>query len=235
MHGMRSLGFHWSCADNLGVLARGANNNNVHLARLIAGVKRAGLDVHDTSHASGSADVLGDEVSPVNLYCSGTGKRLSRLRSVARTVSTRRRISGRAMELVNGHEYFLALGNRGTLSIFDASFKFAWASAIWQHGSHGQPHAWNRASVRMLSPPHLAVCAGLMSASVRMRQKKVSRSLFVRYVLNWPRKSVVSRSGQGTRDVPSPSVPGRMPSVPSRKMSTWTIQVRTKRGSLARE
>ena len=73
-HGMGLLGFRWSIADNFGVLARGANCTNVHLARLIAGVQKACLDVHDTSLASGSADVFCYEVSPANSYCSGTGK-----------------------------------------------------------------------------------------------------------------------------------------------------------------
>ena len=45
----------------LGIPARGDNSTDVHLARLVAGVKRAGLDVLDTSLANGSADVLGYE------------------------------------------------------------------------------------------------------------------------------------------------------------------------------
>ena len=114
----------------LGVLARGADCTNVHLARLIAGVKKAGLDAHDISLARRSADVLGYEVSPANSYCSGTCKRIARVCSVARTVSSRRRISGRAVELVNGHESFLSLTNRGALSILDASFKFERASYV---------------------------------------------------------------------------------------------------------
>ena len=77
---------------------------------------------------SGRADVLGFEVSPANAYCSGPGKRISRIRSVARTVSSRRRISGRAMEFVNGHESLLAFSKCGALSILDASFKLARAS-----------------------------------------------------------------------------------------------------------
>ena len=60
--------------------------------------------VHDIALASGSADVLGYEVSLANANCSGAGKRISR--SVARTVSSPRRVSSRAMELVNGHESF---------------------------------------------------------------------------------------------------------------------------------
>ena len=93
-------------ADNFGVLTRGANCTNVHLACLIAGVQKAGLDVRDVSLASASAVVLGYEVSSANAYCSGTGKRISRISSVAGMVSSRRCISGRAMELVNGHESF---------------------------------------------------------------------------------------------------------------------------------
>ena len=49
---MGSLGFRWSYADNLKVLARGVNCTIVRLARLIAVVKRVGLNVHDISVAS---------------------------------------------------------------------------------------------------------------------------------------------------------------------------------------
>ena len=54
-----SLVFRQSYADIFGVLARGVNCTNVRIARLIAGVKRVGLDVHDMSLASGTSDVLG--------------------------------------------------------------------------------------------------------------------------------------------------------------------------------
>ena len=62
MHGMGSLGFRWSYADNFGILVYNRNNTNVRLANLIEGVQKAGLDVHDISLSSGSADVLGCEV-----------------------------------------------------------------------------------------------------------------------------------------------------------------------------
>ena len=49
-------------------------------------------------------------------------------------------------------------------------------------------------------------------------------------------KSVASREEQGSREVPGPFVPYRVPSVPSRLMSTWKVQVRTRvRGSLAQK
>ena len=129
-HGMGSLGFRWSYADNFGVLARGANCTNVHLARLIAGVKKAGLDFHDISLASGSADVLGYEVYPANAYCSGADKRLARIRSVATDglfAPSHQRPSDGARQW---SRVLLALSNRGALSILDASFKFARASYL---------------------------------------------------------------------------------------------------------
>ena len=43
--------------------------------------------------------------------------------------------------------------------------------------------------------------------------KQGSRSRFVKDVVSWPRKFVVSRSGQGSREVPGPSVPGRTRSI----------------------
>ena len=140
-HGMRSGGLRWSYADNFGVLARGANCTNVHLARLIAGVQKAGLDVRDISPASGSADALGREVSPANAYCSGTGKWIARVRSVARKVSSRRRTSGRAMELINGHESYLSLINRGTLSILERVRLF------WLQECLGQLCVWSKEHV----------------------------------------------------------------------------------------
>ena len=135
------------------VLARGANCTSVHHARLIAGVQRAGLDVHDAAYASGGAEVLGYEVSVANSHCGGPGKWVSRMRSVARTVSSRRRLTGCAMELVNGHESFLALSNRGALSILEASFKFAQASHLVSGESWSSVRKEQRALGGILSSP----------------------------------------------------------------------------------
>ena len=59
-----------------------------------------------------------------------------------------------------------------------------------------------------------------MPASVRMRQKKGSRSRFVKVFASWFRRSVVSRSGQGSSEAPGPSVHGRVCFAPSRQMSS---------------
>ena len=72
-HGMGSRGSSGLTLTIFGVLVRGENCTDVHLARLIAGVQKAGLDVTDISPASGSGHVLGYEVSPANAYCSGAG------------------------------------------------------------------------------------------------------------------------------------------------------------------
>ena len=164
-------------------------------------VYRKLVSMFTTHHLPGSADVLGYEVSPANASCSGSSKRIARNRSVARTVSPRRRTGGQAMELVSGHECFLALNNRGALSVLDASFTCAWNI---EHSGRFY-----------VSSAVVGLCAGLMSASLPMRQKKGSRSRFV----SWPRKLVVSQTGRGSREVPSPSVPGRVRSIPSLQMS----------------
>ena len=119
----------------MGVVARGEDCTNVHLARFIAGVQKAGLDIHDISRAKGSADVLGYEVSPANAHCSGTSKRISRIRSVSWTVSSRCRISGRLMELVVVHESFLPLP-----SLMPASSLRE--RPTWFQESHGQLCVW---------------------------------------------------------------------------------------------
>ena len=76
-HCMGSLGFRWSYADNFGVLTRGANATNVHIASLILRGPVSMFTTHPFT--SGRADVLGFEVSPANAYCSGPGKRISRI------------------------------------------------------------------------------------------------------------------------------------------------------------
>ena len=105
-HGMESAGFRWYYADNFPVLARGENCSNVHLASFIAGVQKASLDVHDVFLASGFADLL------VMNCPRPTRTALERANCYhvfvhSGTVSSRRHIDGRAMELVNGHESFL--------------------------------------------------------------------------------------------------------------------------------
>ena len=54
------------------------------------------------------------------------------------------------------------------------------------------------------------VFAGLMSAYARIHRKRASRSRFVRDVASWLLRQVVCQSGQGSREVPGPSVPGRV-------------------------
>ena len=76
--------------ETLGLLARSAHCTNVYLVSLIAGVQEAGLNVHDIFLVSGSADVLGYEMSSSSACCSGISKQISRIRAVADTVSASR-------------------------------------------------------------------------------------------------------------------------------------------------
>ena len=188
---MGSAGFRLSCADNSGVVARGTDCTNVHLARLIAGVQKDGLDDHSIFLASESADVLGNEVSPANAYCSGTGKRISRIRSVARTVSLRCRTSGRAMEL----------------SQFLTHASSSHGRRIWFAESRGQLCVWSRELLveSYVFSAVIGVFAGLTFASVRMHRKRASHSRFVKDAASWPWRLV------------GPSVPGRVLFAPSRR------------------
>ena len=193
---------------------------DVHLARLIAGVQKAGLDVHDIAHASGSADVLGYEVSPASSDCVGVGQRRSRVCSVARAVSSRRRISGRTMELVNGHEFFW----HSATVVLSQSLTTASSSrgppTNFQEG-HGQLCVWNRelwGEFHVFSAV-IGVSDCLMSASVPMHRKRAVRLRLVNDVVRLLGTLGVSRNGRGSGAVPGPSVPGRVRSVPSRQMS----------------
>ena len=68
----------------------------------------------------------------------------------------------------------------------------------------------------------------LDSASVRMHRRRASHSRFVKDCASWRRKLVESPSRHGSREVPGPSVPGRVRSVPSRQMSVVNVHVRTR-------
>ena len=151
-----------SFADILGVLARGANCTNVHLARPIAGVQKACLGLHDTSFPSGSADVWVVKChQPTRLaveWANGPHtfdqSRGRSLRAVA--VAARRWRSSTVTSL------FLALSNRGALSILDATFKFAqasclvsgepWSTCAWNGEHSGDGQFWKRECVSGLGP-----------------------------------------------------------------------------------
>ena len=164
-------------------MARSENCTNVHLARLIASIQKTGLDVHDISRADGSADVLGYEVSPANAYCSGTGKRTARIRSVARTVSSRRAMEPSMVTCPSWHSAILVLSQ----SLMTASYLRG--RLTWFQENHGQSCAKNTDSGRFyVVSAVIGACAGLMSVSVRMRQKKGSRLRFVKDVASLLRR-----------------------------------------------
>ena len=134
------------------------------------------------------------------------------------------------MERVNGHESFLAFSSRGalslSLSILDASFKFP--RRVWFPESPGQ--------LCVRSKEHLVesyvfsvvirVFVGSTSASVRMHRKGFAFE--VQDAASRRRKLVESQNGQGSREAPGPSVPGRVRFAASRQMSIWVVRVPTR-------
>ena len=106
---------------------------------------------------------------------------------------------------------FLALSIRGALSILDARFKFARASYLVSGEPWSTVRMEQRTFGRILcllrsdwSLQWLDVC---ICTDV---SERASRSRFVKDVASWFRRWVVSQSGQGSREVPGPSVPGRV-------------------------
>ena len=121
-----------------------------------------------------------------NSYCSGTGNRIVRVRSVARQ---------RSRVFLGPQQSWCSPNPLRQLQVrADFPLCFKGATANKERGEF------------RTSSAVIGACVGLMFASARMRQKKVSRSRFVKDVVSWPRQLVSSRSGQGSRGVPGPSV-----------------------------
>ena len=136
--------------------------------------------------------VLGHDVSPANAYYSGTGKRLSRFRSVvcANALSYQRSGNGARQ----WSRVFLGPHHRGALSILDASLRFAQAS---YSALRGQLCVWNKELLveSCVFSAVIGVFAGLTSASVRMHRKREWHSRFAKDAASWRRKFVESQSG----------------------------------------
>ena len=140
------------CEDNFWVLARGA------------GIQNAGLDVHDTAPASGSADVLGYEVSPAkveraigcHVFVLSHGRSLRAVALAVEQWSSSVVTSLFWRSAIVGFSQFLtpASSSRGRL--------------IWSLESRGQLCVW--------SEEHLVEYQvfSLTSASVRMHRQSAS-------------------------------------------------------------
>ena len=220
------------CLSKFGtfILARGANFTNVHLSRLVAGVQKAGLDIHDVSLASGSAYVLGFEVSPSSAHCSGTGKTeitnsLSRPDGLFTPSHERAGNGARQWSRISlGAQQSWALSQ----SLMQASSSRG--RLTWYQGNHGQPCARNGEHLVESSvfSVVIGVFTGSTSASLRMHRKRASHSRFLKDAASRRRKLVESQNGQGSREAPGPSVPGRVCFATSRQMSIWVARVPTR-------
>ena len=199
------------------------------------------LDDHDISRASGSADVLGYEVSPANAYCNGSGQADS-TNSFSRPVrsSSRRKCQQSGDGARRWSRVLLWYSKIVVLSRFLIRKLHICAGVLL--GFRGA--MFNRAQgtesicgIVMSSSAVFGVFDGFMSASVRMHRKRASRSRFVKDVASWLRRLVVSRDGQGSRAVSRSIRCQRLvPCAPSRRMLFFEdVQVRMKmRVSVAR-
>ena len=132
---------------------------------------------------------------------------------------------GSRRTLHNGHESFLALSNRGALSILMQASSLR-GRLTWFQESFGQLCVWSKEHLEesYVFSAFIGVFAGLMSASVRMHQKRASRSRFVKDVASWLRMLVGSQGGQGSSEVP-----GHVRFAPARRKSVWRMRCRLPR------
>ena len=95
----------------------------------------------------------------------------------------------------------------------------------WFQESHGQPCGkGQRAFGRILCLLRSDCCLRCLDVCICADpSERASRSRFVKNVASWLRRLVVSQSGQGSREVPGPSVPGRVRSAPSCQMLFWSL------------
>ena len=127
------------------------------------------------------------------------------------------------MDFVNGRESFLALSNRGALSIHDARFKFArtshlvsrepWSTVRMEQRTFGEILCLfrNDWSFRWLD---VCICTGASEKGFAFADREGGRELL--------RADKVQEELQ-----PGPSVPGRVRFAPSRRKLVWSVLVRT--------
>ena len=212
----------------LGVLARGADCTDVHLARLIAGHRKP-------------VSMFTTYLLPVEVQMSPIMKCLRETRIAV----------GRAnVQLVfvqSRGRYLPAIAFAATRWSSSMATNLFWRSPIvelspsltaasnssgrpmcWQ-GNHGQLCEWGRESLRefmcLLRSDWSLRCLDVCICTDASQKKGFAFA--VREECR-PRKLVVSASGRGSSGAPGPSVPGRVRSVPSRQMSAWSVQARTR-------
>ena len=122
--------------------------------------------------------------------------------------TSRRRIGGRAMELVSGHESVLALSNREALSILDASFKFGGASCLVSGES------WSTVRMEQIS---------LDGIQCLLRSDWSLRWLYVCICTETSEKVFVFANGDGWRELASEN--GRVSERTRLKRSSRSIRV----------
>ena len=175
-----------------GVLTRGADCTNVHLARLMVGVQKAGLDVDDVSLASGSADALGFEVSPEKFILQWNMQTECTF-SLSRSLPVVAFVVGQwSSSMVTSPSW------RSAIVVLSQSLTRGRLFCLQQ--SLGQLCVWGKELLveSYVFSAVIGVFAGLTSASVRMHRKR-ALGAFLKDVV---RRLVESHCGQGSREDP---------------------------------
>ena len=115
---------HYVYVANLGLLSFDEGTVSSKLSQAVADFTRAGLQLHETSSGSGDQVALGSVLACDRFHTRLTTKRFWNLRLAISGFLRRKKVSGKALEVLLGHMTFAALANRWTLSVFNTVYRF---------------------------------------------------------------------------------------------------------------
>ena len=115
---------HYTFVDNLGIVSDSESLVRQRLNELEKVLTDKGLLLHPGEIQGHQVKALGVTLNGTSLCTRVSPERFHRVRQAMRGLLQRRRVSGRAVEVVLGHATFCALANRRLLSVFHAVYKF---------------------------------------------------------------------------------------------------------------
>ncbi len=115
---------HYVYVDNLGIMSTDEHTVDESLKEVQEVFEKEQLILHPGVVHSQSVKALGCNLCGELLASRVTPERFHRLHQALAAILNRKKVSGRILEVVIGHATFVALTNRGLLSVFNTVYKF---------------------------------------------------------------------------------------------------------------